>query len=105
MDKNTSVTTVEYNNFGSYTSGRVVTARGNKKDGWTLFIVYARNPYGTHNLILVYHDENDGTLTAYRHGNHAVLEELVNGDRKIYRRARNFLLRKGVGADWNAVSA
>lgn len=54
---------INYEMFGSWRSGRVITEIGN------LVVVKSRNPYGSHNLVLVDRDTNE----AFRCGNATVL--------------------------------
>ena len=54
---------INYEMFGSWRSGRVITEIGN------LVVVKSRNPYGSHNLVLVDRDTNE----AFRCGNIATL--------------------------------
>ena len=62
------VQTVKFTSFGQRESGRLVTHCNG------LEVVQSRNPYGTHNLVLV----NADTGEAIRHGTVAVLEAVVN---------------------------
>lgn len=54
---------IQFNSFGRHCSGRVIT-HGN---GYV--VANSRNPYGTHNVVLV--DETTGE--AIRHGSQAVI--------------------------------
>lgn len=61
----TNVSTITYENFGQNVTSRLITSIGN------LWVALARNPYGSHNLVLV--TVVDGVYTAIRHGNNATL--------------------------------
>ena len=74
--------TITFKNFDSWESGRVITSfpavieDENGIGRWiTDMIVFKRNPYGSHNFVLVSRDE------AIQHGNEAVFEhiDLTNG--------------------------
>lgn len=70
--------TITFKNFGEEQIGRVITHIG------TYVIVFAKNPYGTHNMLLV--DEERGE--AIRHGNIAVLDFAYNWlGKHAYRKA------------------
>ena len=43
----TNVSTITYENFGQNVTSRLITSIGN------LWVALARNPYGSHNLVLV----------------------------------------------------
>lgn len=84
-------TTTKFVSFGRTESGRVITAAA----GWV--VVQSRNPYGTHNLVLV----NEGSGEAIRHGSLAVVEAVANWlPRRQYRRVRKHLAVRGIGRDW-----
>lgn len=77
--------------FGRTESGRVITAAAG------LAVVQSRNPYGTHNLVLV--DEERGE--AIRHGNMAALAAAASWmPRRQYRRVRKHLAARGIGLNW-----
>ena len=59
------ISTITYDNFGTETTSRLVTQVGN------IYLAKARNPWGSHNLIVI--QEIDGRLTAIRHGNSAAI--------------------------------
>nr|DAX61095.1 MAG TPA: hypothetical protein [Caudoviricetes sp.] len=61
----TNVSTITYENFGQNVTSRLITSIGN------LWVALARNPYGSHNLVLV--TVVDGIYTAIRHGNLAAI--------------------------------
>lgn len=61
----TNVSTITYENFGQNTTSRLITSIGN------LWVALAKNPYGSHNLVLV--TVVDGVYTAIRHGNLATI--------------------------------
>lgn len=83
---------VEFESFGRAEHGRVIT----EGCGW--LVVQARNPYGSHNLVLV-KDEPMGQ--AIRHGTVATLEAVANWmPERAYRRVRKHLAARGVGLDW-----
>lgn len=72
---------INYEMFGSWRSGRVITEIGN------LVVVKSRNPYGSHNLVLVDRDTNE----AFRCGNVATLSWIAseeNTDRKLKKAIR-----------------
>ena len=54
---------VEFKNFDTYQHGRVITSFGD------IVVVKARNPYGSHNLIVADYNEDSDVLVAFRHGN------------------------------------
>ncbi len=88
------VQTTKFISFGRQESGRIITHFNG------LEIVQSRNPYGTHNLVLV----NADTGEAIRHGSVAVLEAVANWlPTKTYRRVRKYLAKKGIGINWVAV--
>lgn len=89
-----TVQTVKFTSFGVQKNGRLITHCNG------LEVVQSRNPYGTHNLVLV----NADTGEAIRHGSVAVLEAVVNWlPTKTYRRVRKYLAEKGIGVNWVAV--
>lgn len=79
---------IRFLSFGRPMNGRIVTQTSGGD-----FIVFARNPYGTHNLCLVGGDSE----TAYAHGNMA---SLLSIDKRAYRKARAFLAARGTGKEW-----
>ena len=84
--------TIYFESFGETQSGRVVTHWGDE------VIVFARNPYGTHNLVVV----DQRTQEAIVHGNIAVAEAAANWmPERSYRKVRKFLAAKGVGLNWS----
>ena len=86
--------TMYFESFGETQSGRVVTHWGDD------IIVFTRNPYGSHNLVIV--DWRTGEATV--HGNIAVAEAAVNWlPKKTYRKVRKFLVARGVGRDWSTL--
>ena len=88
-----SATTTKFMSFGRTESGRVITSAAG------LAVVQSRNPYGTHNLVLV--DDERGE--AIRHGSVAVVEAVANWmPRRQYRRVRKHLAARGIGRDWCA---
>lgn len=87
-------TTTKFISFGRTESGRVVTAAAG------LAVVQSRNPYGTHNLVLV--DEERGE--AIRHGTMATLAAVASWmPNRTYRRVRKHLAARGIGLEWCAV--
>lgn len=89
---------LEYENFGRYESGRVVTHTSD------LALVWAPNLYGGCNLVLVQLRQDN---RAIRHGNAASIgcfAAWAAGSRRrvrrAYRRARRFLASHGIGRDW-----
>lgn len=76
--------TIKFETFGRTETGRVVTE--DARNG--LRAVFARNPYGRHNLVLVDHQAR-----ALRHGNRVVLGCLDRN--KTFRRAVEFLRQRG----------
>ena len=79
--------TISFRSFDKWCSGRIVTGNGNDA------LVYSRNPYGSHNLVVV--DRNTGE--AFRHGNNASLDYAWNWiSRKAYVKAMLFLMAHGV---------
>ena len=88
--------TTKFLSFGRIECGRVITHVTG------LAVVQSRNPYGTHNLVLV--DEERGE--AIRHGSLAVVEAVANRmPKRAYRRVRKHLAARGIGRDWVAVAA
>ena len=84
--------TVCFESFGETQSGRVVTHWGDD------VVVYARNPYGTRNLVIVDWE----TEEAITHGNIAVAEAAANWmPKRSYRKVRKFLAARGVGLNWS----
>lgn len=82
--------TITYNNLGNTTTSRLVTQIGN------LYVAKGRNPYGSHNLVLV--TEIDGELTAIRHGNVATLAWVASeeaSDRKVKKAIRRTIASVG----------
>ena len=76
-----------FTSFGRINTGRIVTGNGND------VLVYSRNPYGSHNLVVV----NRNTGEAFRHGNNASLTYAWNWiSRKSYVKAMLFLIAHGV---------
>ena len=91
-----TVQTVKFTSFGHKESGRLITHCNG------LEVVQSRNPYGTHNLVLV----NAATGEAIRHGTVPVLEAVANWlPTKTYRRVRKYLAKKGKGTDWVAINS
>ena len=87
------VATITYSSFGRTQSGRLITAA----DG--MAVVQARNPHGTHNLVLVDMERGE----AIRHGTLATLECVANWmPSRAYRRVRKHLATRGIGRDWVA---
>ena len=75
-----ATSTITYENFGQNVTSRLITSIGN------LWVALARNPYGSHNLVLV--TVVDGVYTAIRHGNLAAISWVASencADRKIKR--------------------
>ena len=76
----TNVSTITYENFGQNVTSRLITSIGN------LWVALARNPYGSHNLVLI--TVIDGIYTAIRHGNLAAINWVASencADRKVKR--------------------
>lgn len=72
--------------FGRTQTGRIVTSSGNHE------VVFSRNPYGSHNLLLIDRDNDE----PFCFGNKGVLYCLLSmGMDKAYRRARRFLANRG----------
>ena len=72
--RTTNVATITYENFGQNVTSRLITSIGN------LWVALARNPYGSHNLVLV--TVIDGVYTAIRHGNLAIINWVASEDCK-----------------------
>lgn len=71
----TAISTVTYRNINNDTvTSTLVTQIGE------LLVAKARNPYGSHNLILI--KEIDGELRAIRHGNVATLSWVASEEAK-----------------------
>ena len=85
---------VYFESFGKTQSGTIVTHWGDDT------IIYGRNPYGSHNLVIVDWETGEATV----HGNIAVAEAAANWmPEKTYRKVRKFLAAKGVGRDWSTL--
>ena len=83
--------TVHFRSFDRMCSGRVVTS------AFGLAVVNARNPYGSHNLVLV--DQELGQ--AIRHGTDTVVAcAFAWMPEKTYRKVRRFLADRNVGCEW-----
>ena len=83
--------TMYFESFGKTNYGQIVTHWGDD------IIVFARNPYGGHNLVIVDWETEEATV----HGNIAVAEAAANWlPEKTYRKVRKFLATKGVGHNW-----
>ena len=79
---------INYEMFGSWRSGRVITEIGN------LVVVKSRNPYGSHNLTLVDRNTNEG----FRCGNATVLAWVASenaSDRKLKKAIRRTIASVG----------
>ncbi len=79
---------VNFRMFNSWRSGRVVTEIGN------LMVVKTRNPYGSHNLVVV----NKDTDEAFRCGNLATIFWVAseeNTDRKVKKAIRRTIASVG----------
>jgi hypothetical protein len=76
--------TIDFESFGRVQHGRLVTTG----------VAFARNPYGSHNLVLL-----DEQGRAFRHGNIAVLCWLRAWCPRYYRKARRFLAERGALRD------
>lgn len=87
----TNVSTITYENIdNNIVTNRLVTQIGN------LYVAKGRNPYGSHNLVLV--TEIDGELRAIRHGNVATLAWVAsenNADRKSKKAIRRTIASVG----------
>ena len=78
--------TLRFFSFGRPCSGRLVTSAAG------LAVVNARNPYGTHNLVLV----DEESRESIRPGNAAVVGAAAAWmPRRAYRRVRRFLAERG----------
>ena len=81
---------MKFQSFGKTCSGRVITS-GN---GYA--VVNSRNPYGSHNLILV----DEATGEAQCHGTLAVITAAFEWmPIKAYRKVRGFLVNRGLMLD------
>ena len=70
-----TTSTITYNDINNnIVTNRLVTQIGN------LYVAKGRNPYGSHNLILI--KEIDGELVAIRHGNVATLSWVASEEAK-----------------------
>ena len=80
-----------FTSFGRPCSGRLVTS------GAGFLVVNGRNPYGSHNLVIV----NKETNTAIRHGAESVVAaSYLWLPIKSYRKVRRFLADRGIARDW-----
>lgn len=87
----TNVSTITYENFGQNTTSRLITSIGN------LWVALARNPYGSHNLVLI--TIVDGVYTAIRHGNLATINWVAsepNRDSKVKKAVRKCFKAIGI---------
>lgn len=86
-----TTSTITYNDINNnIVTNRLVTQIGN------LYVAKGRNPYGSHNLILI--KEIDGELVAIRHGNVATLSWVAserNTDRKVKKAVRRAIEAMG----------
>lgn len=86
-----TTSTITYNDINNnIVTNRLVTQIGN------LYVAKSRNPYGSHNLILI--KEIDGELVAIRHGNVATLSWVAseeNTDRKVKKAIRRAIASVG----------
>jgi hypothetical protein len=74
------VATINYKNFNNDVTSKLVTQIGE------LWVALARNPYGSHNLVVI--KVIDGVYTAIRHGNLATINWVASEnckDNKIKR--------------------
>ena len=79
--------TIRFKSFEKWCNGRIVTGNGNDA------LVYSRNPYGSHNLVVVDLEKRE----AFRHGNNASLDYAWAWiSRKAYVKAMLFLIAHGV---------
>lgn len=87
----TEVSTITYENMNnSIVTNTLVTQIGE------LLVAKARNPYGSHNLVLI--KEIDGELVAIRHGNIATLSWVASEnstDRKLKKAIRRTIASVG----------
>jgi len=67
---------IKFNNFGQPAVGRIVTSYINDND--TYYVVYYKNPYGTHNLLVVNSDDEE----AFVHGNEASIRFMMGSPTK-----------------------
>lgn len=90
-------TVLKFSVFGQWTSGQVITNQGDK------VVVYARNPYGSHNLILcektasyIVNGQPVDEYESFRLGD-AVVFDYVNCwfTMKRVKKVLNFLIKKG----------
>lgn len=78
---------VYFENFGERGKGVCVTSFVSKEEETEVYgAVFSRNPYGTHNLVLI----NISTNVAVVHGNLPVLE-ILEQNQRAYRKAIKFL--------------
>jgi hypothetical protein len=86
-----TTSTITYNDINNnIVTNRLVTQIGN------LYVAKGRNPYGTHNLVLI--TEIDGELRAIRHGNVATLSWVASEeatDRKSKKAIRRAIASVG----------
>jgi hypothetical protein len=89
------MTRISFWSFGRRATGKVITHVGN------YCVVQSRNPYGTHNLVVVESDHNGCGAEAIRHGSAPSLLFVQQWlGRRAYRRVRKHLASRGVGLDW-----
>jgi hypothetical protein len=75
--------TIKIESFGKTVSGRLITS----STPHGLYFVQARNPYGSHNLVVV-----DEEFRAIRHGNNAALNWAPN--ERCYRKLLTHLANR-----------
>ncbi|KLR59471.1 hypothetical protein [Diaphorobacter sp. J5-51] len=87
--------TISFWSFEKTCSGRLITHVGDYA------VVQSRNPYGTHNLLLVEADHNGCGAEAIRHGSQATLLFVKQWlGQAAYRKVRKHLASKQVGLNW-----
>lgn len=92
MSKDVSI--AEFENFGNLVTGRIITHEGD------VMVVYSRNPYGSHNLVLVKEDQesnNNWENLSFRHGNAQCLEFIgIWMSERVWRKTVKFLAGRGL---------
>lgn len=79
---------IRFVNFDRLDSGRLISCDGENA------VVYHRNPYGGHSLVLLEWSSDYRKWVAYRHGDEATLVMLSWISRHVFRRAVKFLAKK-----------
>jgi hypothetical protein len=89
-----AATRIEFSSFNKTQVGRVIT------HSCGVILAYARNPYGSHNPVVLW-ERADGRFEALHHGaESALLWAKVYMGQRAYRRLRKFLAQRGKAVEW-----